>query len=258
MKGSSLVGNLWETGQLVSLRLDVVDLEKTAAANKAGKSVAPPSQKDVGTRYNQAGPQTPLGNQVKLKKGRKEAEKSLASASGTAKAGGEDLPERAEPGTKAEAAKAARDRRPGRAGRIVLARPREEAPGGPGRRRGGAEDRDRRPGPLREDGPAAGRRGDRDVGRRAPAAEGPRRPGEAARRRGEAAPGGAGGGSPEGGRPPGLAPLADHSFGFSSHFSSSTMSPQYWTISAVTATFVLSVDIAIALSASWRFFPVAL
>jgi len=108
VKGSNLVGNLWQTGQLVSIRIDSVDLEKTAAANRGGKSVAPPPQEDVGTRYNAAGPQTPLGNRVKLKKGRKEAEKSLSSASGTAKAGEDDLPERAEPGTRADAARAAR------------------------------------------------------------------------------------------------------------------------------------------------------
>ena len=108
VKGSNLIGTLWQTGQLVSLRLDTIDLEKTAAANKSGKSVAPPPQEDVGTRYNPAGPQTPLGNRVKLKKGRKEAEKRLAAASGTAKAAGDDLPERAEPGTRADAAKAAK------------------------------------------------------------------------------------------------------------------------------------------------------
>jgi hypothetical protein len=108
VKGSNLVGNLWQTGELVSLRLDTIDLGKTAAANKGGKTGAPPPQKDVGTRYNPAGPQTPLGSRVKLKKGRKDAEKSLSSASGTAKAGEDDLPERAEPGTRAEASKAAR------------------------------------------------------------------------------------------------------------------------------------------------------
>ena len=108
VKGSNLVGNLWQTGQLVSLRLDTVDLEKTAAANKGGKSVAPSPQEDVGTRYNPAGPQTPLGNRVKLKEGRKETEKRLASASGTATTGDADLPKRAEPGARAEAAKAAK------------------------------------------------------------------------------------------------------------------------------------------------------
>jgi hypothetical protein len=108
VKGSNLVGNLWQTGQLVSLRIDSVDLEKTAAANKGGRSVAPPPQKDVGTRYNPAGPQTPLGSRVTLKKGRKEAEKRLDSASGTAKSGEANVPERAEPGTRAAEAKAAR------------------------------------------------------------------------------------------------------------------------------------------------------
>jgi len=108
VKGSSLVGSLWRTGQLVSFRLDTVDLEKTAAANRGGKSAAPPAEHDVGTRYETAGPQTPLGNRVKLKKGRKEAEKKLSSASGTAKTGEAGLPERAEPGTRSDQAKAAR------------------------------------------------------------------------------------------------------------------------------------------------------
>ena len=73
-----------------------------------GKSAAPPAQHDVGTRYATAGPQTPLGNQVKLKKGRKEAEEKLSSASGTAKTGEAGLPERAEPGTRSDQAKAAK------------------------------------------------------------------------------------------------------------------------------------------------------
>lgn len=108
VKGSTLVGNLWPTGQLVSFRVETVDLEKTAAANRGGKSAAPPAEHDVGTRYATAGPQTPLGNQVKLKKGRKEAEKKLSSASGTAKTGETGLPERAEPGTRSDQAKAAK------------------------------------------------------------------------------------------------------------------------------------------------------
>jgi len=108
MKGSALVGNLWPTGQLVSFRLADVDLEKSEAANRGGKSTTPPPQKDFGTRYAPAGPQTPLGSRVKIKEGRKEAEKRLSSASGTAKTGEADLPERAEPGTRAAEAKAAK------------------------------------------------------------------------------------------------------------------------------------------------------
>ena len=109
LKGATLVGNLWPGGELVSFRLEDVDLSKTAAANKSGKTATPPAgEKAIGTRYQPAGPQTPLGDRVKLQGGRKEAERKLQSASGTAKPGAEDLPERAEPGARADAAKKSR------------------------------------------------------------------------------------------------------------------------------------------------------
>ena len=109
LKGATLVGNLWPGGELVSFRLEDVDLSKTAAANKSGKTATPPAgEKAIGTRYQPAGPQTPLGDRVKLQGGRKEAERKLQSASGTAKPGADDLPERAEPGARADAAKASR------------------------------------------------------------------------------------------------------------------------------------------------------
>jgi len=109
LKGATLVGYLWPGGELVSFRLEDVDLSKTAAANTSGRTPTPPTgQQPIGTRYQPAGPQTPLGDRVKLQGGRKEAEKKLQSASGTAKPGAEDVPERAEPGARADAAKASR------------------------------------------------------------------------------------------------------------------------------------------------------
>jgi len=88
LKGKSLVGNLWPSGQLVSLPVADVDDRKTAAANAGGRAATPPSETNIGTRYKAAGPQAPLGDQVRLKGGRKAAERKLQGASGTAKGSG--------------------------------------------------------------------------------------------------------------------------------------------------------------------------
>jgi hypothetical protein len=88
LKGKNLVGNLWPSGQLVSLPAAGVDDRRTAAANAGGRAATPSSETNIGTRYKPAGPQTPLGDQVKLKGGRKAAERKLQGASGSAKPGG--------------------------------------------------------------------------------------------------------------------------------------------------------------------------
>jgi len=88
LKGKSLVGNLWPSGQLVSVPLADVDERKTAAANAPERAATAPSETNIGTRYKPAGPQTPLGDQVRLKGGRKAAERKLQGASGTAKGTG--------------------------------------------------------------------------------------------------------------------------------------------------------------------------
>ncbi len=76
-KGKNLVGNLWPSGQLVSIPAEKVDEGKTAAANAGGRGSAPPPEKSIGTRYKPAGPQAPLGDKVKLKGGRKNVERTL-------------------------------------------------------------------------------------------------------------------------------------------------------------------------------------
>lgn len=77
LKGSAWVGNLWPTGQLVSVPVSVVDERKTASANSGTGPRTPPSEKGLGTRYSSAGPQTPLGSRTKLKGGRKKVERTL-------------------------------------------------------------------------------------------------------------------------------------------------------------------------------------
>lgn len=77
LKGSSWVGKLWPSGQLVSIPAANVDDRKTAAANSGGRGGAPPSETNIGTQYKPAGPQAPLGDKVKLKGGRKTVERTL-------------------------------------------------------------------------------------------------------------------------------------------------------------------------------------
>ncbi|MFI5181089.1 MAG: hypothetical protein ACHQPI_06845 [Thermoanaerobaculia bacterium] len=83
-KGNAYVGKLWPTGQLVSVPVSAVDERKTAAANPGGGAKTPSAEKSIGTRYSADGPQTPLGNQMKLKGGRKKVERTLQRSSGAA------------------------------------------------------------------------------------------------------------------------------------------------------------------------------
>lgn len=77
LKGTTYVGKLWPSGQLVSIPVAKVDDAKTAAANAGGGAVTPSSETNIGTRYKPAGPQAPLGDKVKVKGGRKKAERTL-------------------------------------------------------------------------------------------------------------------------------------------------------------------------------------
>ncbi len=100
LKGSTWVGRLWPTGQLVSIPVTKVDDRRTAAANAGGRARTPPSETNIGTRYTPAGPQAPLGDTMKLKGGRRKVERTLQgtptpgmSRSAAGKAGdGEALP----------------------------------------------------------------------------------------------------------------------------------------------------------------------
>ena len=85
LKGSAYVGNLWQTGQLVSIPASEVDERKTASANSGTGSKTPPSEKNIGTRYDPEGPQTPLGDQMKLKGGRKKVERTLQGSAAASK-----------------------------------------------------------------------------------------------------------------------------------------------------------------------------
>lgn len=100
-KGNNLVGFLWPKGELVMVRLDNVDMKKTADANRIPVQTSEISTTVISQRTDVAGPKVPLGDRVKLVKSRAEAEKTLQKASGTGKkkAPAEDLPERAEPGS---------------------------------------------------------------------------------------------------------------------------------------------------------------
>ncbi|HQR67067.1 MAG TPA: hypothetical protein PLB02_06710, partial [Thermoanaerobaculia bacterium] len=69
LKGSNWVGKLWPSGQLVSIPVASVDDRKTSTANAGGRGGAPPSETAIGTRYQSAGPQAPLGDKMKLKGG---------------------------------------------------------------------------------------------------------------------------------------------------------------------------------------------
>ncbi len=84
LKGSTWVGKLWPSGQLVSIPVDHVDERKTASANSGGRG-APPSETNIGTRYKTAGPQAPLGDTMKLKGGRKTVERTLQGTPAPAK-----------------------------------------------------------------------------------------------------------------------------------------------------------------------------
>lgn len=86
LKGSTYVGKLWPTGQLVSIPVASVDDRRTFAANAGGRAVAPPSETNIGTRYRKEGPQTPLGDQMKLKGGRKKVERTLQGTPAPVKA----------------------------------------------------------------------------------------------------------------------------------------------------------------------------
>lgn len=77
VKGNAYVGNLWPTGQLVSVPASQVDEKKTASANAGSGAKTPSPEKSIGTRYDSDGPQTPLGSQMKLKGGRKKVERTL-------------------------------------------------------------------------------------------------------------------------------------------------------------------------------------
>jgi hypothetical protein len=100
-KGNGLVGSLWPNGELVMVRLDAVDEKRTADANRRDVPTPTTTTKVISQSAEVAGPKMPLGDRVKLVKPRAEAEKTIHSASGTGKnASAEDLPERAEPGSK--------------------------------------------------------------------------------------------------------------------------------------------------------------
>jgi hypothetical protein len=77
LKGSSYVGRLWPSGQLVSIPAAKVDERRTAAANAGGRTAAPPAETEIGTRYKPAGPQAPLGDTMTLKGGRRTVERTL-------------------------------------------------------------------------------------------------------------------------------------------------------------------------------------
>jgi hypothetical protein len=101
LKGSTYVGRLWTTGQLVSIPVAKVDDRRTAAANAGGRAGTPTSETNIGTRYKPAGPQAPLGDTMKLKGGRRKVERTLQGtptpaktpgAAGTAGSGGMSPP----------------------------------------------------------------------------------------------------------------------------------------------------------------------
>jgi len=77
LKGTTYVGRLWPSGQLVSIPLAKVDDRKTTAANLGSRAGIPPSETNIGTRYKPAGPQAPLGDTMKLKGGRRKVEETL-------------------------------------------------------------------------------------------------------------------------------------------------------------------------------------
>jgi len=85
LKGTSWVGKLWPSGQLVSIPAVSVDDRKTASANSGGHGGSPPTETNIGTRYKSAGPQAPLGDKMKLKGGRKTVEKTLQGTPAAAK-----------------------------------------------------------------------------------------------------------------------------------------------------------------------------
>ncbi len=85
LKGSTYVGRLWPSGQLVSIPVAKVDDRRTAAANAGGRAGTPPSETNIGTRYKPAGPQAPLGDAMKLKGGRRKVEGTLQGTPVTTK-----------------------------------------------------------------------------------------------------------------------------------------------------------------------------
>lgn len=85
LKGGTWVGKLWPSGQLVSIPVASVDDKKTATANARGGGGAPPSETNIGTRYQSAGPQAPLGDKMKLKGGRRTVERTLQGTPAPAK-----------------------------------------------------------------------------------------------------------------------------------------------------------------------------
>lgn len=99
-KGSAFVAKLWPSGQLVWIKADEVNEPATAEANRAGGRRPQPTPVPTAAPIDRKalGASVPLGDRVKLNASRAEVEKKLQSSSGTAKP--DELPERAEPGTK--------------------------------------------------------------------------------------------------------------------------------------------------------------
>jgi hypothetical protein len=87
LKGSTYVGRLWPTGALVSIPVARVDDRKTAAANASSRSRTPPSETNLGTRFNPEGSQVPLGDTMKLKGGRRKVERTLQGTPTPGKSG---------------------------------------------------------------------------------------------------------------------------------------------------------------------------
>jgi hypothetical protein len=87
LKGSTWVGRLWPSGQLVSIPVARVDDRRTAAANAGGRAGTPSSETNIGTRYKPAGPQAPLGDTMKLKGGRRKVERTLQGTPAPGKPG---------------------------------------------------------------------------------------------------------------------------------------------------------------------------